>query len=74
MNTLKEALDTRGLTVNEASKLGAKYQTLYKQYLGDRNVGPQTALFYERILGIPRSEIRPDLWPPAHTETSDHAV
>ena len=73
MSTLKEAFDSRNMTVLEASKLGAKYQTLYKQYLGERNVGPRAAILYERILGIPRSETRPDLWPPTEAEVSDHA-
>lgn len=62
-NTLKIALDVRGLTVLEASKKGAPYQTLRKQYLGERAVGWKSALRYESILGIPRSELRPDLWP-----------
>ena len=27
------------------------------------------AIFYEEKLGIPRSELRPDLWPPAESPT-----
>lgn len=64
-NTLKHALDDRGLTVLEASKKGAPYQTLRKHYLGERSVGWKSALRYENVLGIPRSELRPDLWPPS---------
>ena len=69
MNTLKKAFERRGLTCIEAPRLGAPYQTLYKQYRGDRNVGVQSALLYEQLLGIPRSELRPDLWPPAAPST-----
>lgn len=69
MNTLlKKALDSRGITVLEASKKGASYQTLRKQYLGERAVGLKTVLLYERILDIPRYELRPDLWPSPFSE------
>ena len=69
MNNLKEAFERRGLTCALAARLGAPYQTIYKQYKGDRNVGVRSALLYESILGIPRSELRPDLWPPAAPST-----
>ena len=65
MNTLKLAFENRGMTLKAAVEMGANYQTLWKQFRNDRRVGPKTALLYERILGIPRSELRPDLWPPA---------
>ena len=64
MNTLKEALDRRGLSLAAAAKAGAPYQTIYKQYRGKRRPGPKSVLLYEKVLGIPRSELRPDLWPP----------
>lgn len=67
MNTLKESLDRRGLTVPEASKKGVPYHALYKQYAGLRTVGVRCALLYESVLGIPRSELRPDIWPPSQT-------
>lgn len=44
--------------------MGVPFHNIYKQYKGERGVGPNSALLYERILGIPRSELRPDLWPP----------
>ncbi len=67
MNTIKQALETRGLTLKRAVEMGANYQTLWKQYRDERRVGPQSAILYEKILGIPRSELRPDLWPPTAT-------
>lgn len=69
MNTLKKAFERRGLTCALAARLGAPYQTLYKQYRGDRNIGVRSALLYEQLLGIPRSELRPDLWPPTSPNT-----
>lgn len=68
MNTLKKALDKRGLTPFEAHLRGVPYHNIYKQYHGERNVGPKAAILYEQILGIPKSELRPDLWPPAREE------
>ena len=64
MNRLREALERRGISYNEAVKKGVPYHNIYKQYNGLRGVGPRAALLYERLLGIPRSELRPDLWPP----------
>lgn len=72
MNTLKNALDRRGLTVKAAAKMGKiSYCTLYQQYIGRRKVGPRCAVLYEQKLGIPCSELRPDYWPPAdaHLQT-----
>lgn len=69
MNTLKEALDSRGITPNQASKLGLNYSTVLKTYKGLRSVTPAYAIRYELILGIPRSELRPDMWPPATPNT-----
>ena len=66
MTYLQKALDERGLTPKDAAKRGGglKYVTLYQQYHGIRPVGPNAAILYEQVLGIPRSELRPDLWPP----------
>lgn len=69
MNNLRKAFERRGLTCASAARLGAPYQTIYKQYNGDRNIGVRSVLLYERLLGIPRSELRPDLWPPATPST-----
>jgi len=66
MNTTNfaKALNGRGISVSEAArKPGCKRATVYKHYTGERNVGAMAALIYEQALGIPRSELRPDLWP-----------
>ena len=64
MNNFKKALTARGLDVNSASKAsGIGYDTIWKHALGLREVSPAMALRYETLLGIPRHELRPDLWP-----------
>lgn len=63
-NYVQEAFVRRGLTPIEAHKSGMPYQSVYRQYRGQRKPSGEYAILYEKILGIPRSEIRPDLWPP----------
>ena len=63
MNRLKEIFDAMGITPLSASKQGLPYHALFKQYKGERNVGPKCAILYEQVLGIPRSKLRPDIWP-----------
>lgn len=57
------------MSCNDAAKKGVPYHNLYKQYKGIRGVGPDAAILYELVLNIPRSELRPDLWPPAESPT-----
>ena len=63
METLKQVFERRGLTLAEAVKRGVPYHALYKQLKGERSVGVVCALRYHRVLGIPLSELRPDIWP-----------
>lgn len=63
MNILQEALARKGLTYKEAIRR-VPYHAFFKQWHGKRSIGPKSAILYERVLGIPRSELRPDLWPP----------
>ena len=67
MNTLQQAFQVRGLSCREAAQAGLRYQTVWLHVHGFRNIGVKSALRYEAVLGIPRSELRPDLWPPAET-------
>ena len=64
MNKFKLALESRGISPSDASAKGIPLATVQKHYYGSRNVGIKSVLKYEEILGIPRSELRPDLWPP----------
>lgn len=61
---LKTALKNRNIRLSEASKMGIAYGTIYSHYRGSRNLSADAAIAYEELLGIPRHELRPDLWPP----------
>ena len=63
MDTIKQIFERHGLTLAEAVKRGVPYHALYKQLRGERAVGVVCAMRYHRILGIPLSELRPDIWP-----------
>lgn len=65
MNKFKLALEQRGLSPADVAQKGALLTTVQKHFYGSRNVGPVSAILYEQLIGIPRSELRPDLWPPA---------
>lgn len=64
MNTVQRALIKHGFTPSEAAKRGMPFQSVYKQFKGERVPSGEFALLYEQKLGIPRWEIRPDLWSP----------
>ncbi len=70
MKTFKEVLMDHGFSLKEASARGIPYDTLAKHAQGARRVGAFSAARYEILLGIPRSELRPDLWPAQGTEQS----
>ena len=64
MKYLKLALERRGLSMSDAARKGIPLSTIAKHCNGERELGLKAVLRYERLLGIPRSELRPDLWPP----------
>ena len=66
-NHVREAVVRRGLTPIEAHRRGMPYQSVYRQFRGQRKPSGEYAILYEKTLGIPRSEIRPDLWPPTES-------
>ncbi len=63
MKTFKQVLKDHGFSLKEASARGIPYDTLAKHAQGVRRVGAFSATRYEMLLGIPRWELRPDLWP-----------
>ena len=73
MNVLKKKLADMGLTAATASRLyKLPYHALFKQCKGQRTVGVRCAIRYEKVLGIPRWELRPDLWdPPAEAQAEE---
>lgn len=65
-SALKAAMDKRGLQLkNLRGKDGICYTHACRHYTGERTVSAEYALVYEAQLGIPRYELRPDLWSPA---------
>ena len=61
MNT-KQIFDKYGQSPKTAQEKGLNYGSVYSHYSGYRTVTAEAALVYERVLGIPRWELRPDLW------------
>ena len=65
-SALKTALNKRGLKMKDLmGKEGLCYAHANRQYNGIRPVSAEYALKYEKLFGIPRYELRPDLWTPA---------
>lgn len=65
--TLEDYRMARGMTFRQmAACCGFKSATTVWQHCcGVRRVSPESAVKYQKSLGIPLSELRPDLWPPA---------
>lgn len=73
-SSLWQALTERNLSVNQAAKAsGIRYDTIWKHCMGLRGISPAMALEYEAKLGIPKSELRPDLWPPRFAQQAAFA-
>ena len=64
METVKDIFKRYGFEPKSAAKLGIPYCTIWQQLSGRRKIGAMAAVRYEKVLGIPRWEMRPDLWPP----------
>ena len=61
---LAKALKLKGLDIMTASKFsGISYSTIYQHCIGKREVSPRLAIIYEKLLKIPKSYLRPDIWP-----------
>ena len=63
MEKIQDVFAKYGVSPKSASKKGLPYCTLWQQIKGMRSIGVRCALRYEKVLGIPRWELRPDLWP-----------
>lgn len=65
---LNDILRKRGLRIADASRMsGIPYVTIAQHVRGTRGISAVQAIKYELLLGIPRSKLRPDLWPPDPT-------
>lgn len=59
----EQELFERGITRMDAAKAsGFSYATIHMHYSGKRTISADSAIIYEKTLGIPRKELRPDLW------------
>lgn len=68
MKTVKEIFGRYGITCVDCRQRGISYQTAYFHWSGRRRVSAAQAIRYEKLMGIPRWELRPDLWEPPHGE------
>ena len=59
-----------GFTITDAAaRSGLPYVTVWRHFKKHRVISPETAIRYNRFLGIPLSSLRPDLWPPTAPNT-----
>jgi DNA-binding transcriptional regulator YdaS (Cro superfamily) len=60
---LIRAIELAGSQSALARQIGAKQSTVwYWLFLSTRGVPPEAAVKIEKAVGIPRQELRPDLW------------
>ena len=64
-NALENFRTAHGLTFRQLAMAcgGRSLNAVYRHCKGEK-IAAESALLYSRALGIPRSELRPDLWPP----------
>lgn len=62
-------------TLQQVVKLtGFQYSTVWRHVRNVQSISAESAVRYEKALGVPRSKLRPDLWPPQNGDTkSSHA-
>lgn len=71
-NALEKYRLASGKTFQEIAKLAGvgSRSTIFNHCRGLRKISSLTALKYHQNLGIPRSELRPDLWPPEQGDSA----
>lgn len=63
MTNFRRILNERGMTPTSAARVsGVPYDTIAAHYYGKKNLSPESAMRYEATLGIPKEELRPDIW------------
>ena len=69
MEQLREWRRASGITIEEAGRLAGVTGVQWHRYeKGTRKVAPDKAIDVERITGISRHELRPDIFGPAPAE------
>lgn len=74
-NALEKYREESGMTLSEiAFAAGFRSRSsVFQHCRGSRTISAESALKYSRALGIPLSELRPDLWPPTASPTTPPA-
>lgn len=67
-NIIEEYRLRRGMTFGEMARAAGflSRSSVYQHCSGARSISAESAVKYSRAFGIPLSDIRPDLWPPAY--------
>lgn len=60
---LKEAISVAGSSHKLARSLGISAQAIWEWKKPGREIPPPRVIEIERITGVSRSKLRPDLWP-----------
>ena len=70
-NVLENFRRTHGLTFRALANMCGErsLNAVYRHCRGEK-ISAESAVLYAKTLGIPRSEIRPDLWPPTEAAST----
>ena len=73
-NIIEQYRQLHGLTYDQmASSAGfSSRSVVYHHCMGKRSVSAESAIRYEAAFDIPRSKLRPDLWPPTAAPATPH--
>lgn len=70
---LPRILEAHGLKRSDLVQvLGISERTVFFWRTGERRPTPEHAIKAERLLNIPRHELRPDIWPPPKRTPRQH--
>ena len=74
-NLIQQYRTRHGLTYGQMAEMAgfSSRSVVYLHCVNKRVISPESALKYSRALGIPLSELRPDLWPPTASPTTPPA-
>lgn len=72
-NAIKKYRNNTGKTFQELARLTGinSRATVCQHCNGKRGISPDSARKYHQALGIPLSELRPDIWPPTATTPTE---
>jgi DNA-binding transcriptional regulator YdaS (Cro superfamily) len=68
MDVVERVIEGGGGILQLASKCGVSHQAVYKWRRS--GIPPRRVLLLERVSGVPRHELRPDLYPPSEFSPS----